>query len=487
MRTPRKDAQPQRSHFSHPVPTLELAASVDLQRVISSIHSSFSSSLSSTLTSALPVYSSNHVDSIVSRKHVLLNELSQSCVQLGAAEHSNKALLSQVDALRSQEMDTKRELLRCREELQDKRDELRDARCGLQDAIATIESLQSELAIVSTSQGAVSLSVQGADAETRLAHECAERERQRKDLALHNVEEYKAYISELTEQLGAQQRTMQAAEEALVTARAEGEREAAGRRRDQASFAEQLAQLRDEQTETRCDIQHEFGLATQRLGVLERERDCLAAECEVLRDLSSGDRATAEGECLRLRECLITQSDWHRTYALQKEEDLAAVRSELAQAQALCDALLQRKEEALRSLGDEHESVQSLQQRLEAMAMELRMGEERLSSAGFEFACVCEERAMLQQRAEDAEAQIADARNRLTALQSVKEQLQQQTLALTTLDLQRQQEMCELQEDTDNYSLQARACRDAVQLKDALLQVRQCPHKLDPIHYSPIF
>ena len=308
---------------------------------------------------------------------------------LGLAEDKQQQLAEQLTEARKQESDTKQQLQQTQDQLAD--------------ATAAIESLRHELVQLASQRDTKSLTASAADAESRLVYEELTREKALCEQALQNADELKAYSSELREQLDVEQRQYEELQDASRVLRDDLDRERLARSREQVSFKGELDRLGAEQKAIRGEVEAEFQAALAQLQKAERDRDTAMAEADVLRDLSHNDHASAEAEVQRLRESLVTQSTWHKEHIAAKELEMDTLRVELNEARSTADKLLQRKEEALRTLGDTQETSESLQSVIDGLRAELRLCEERLSSAGFEFACVVEDREELDRRLKDLE------------------------------------------------------------------------------------
>jgi hypothetical protein len=116
----------------------------------------------------------------VTKKHVLLNELSRSCVLLGIAEEKQQHMV---------------------EQLEEKTRALKSTEESLHDAEALIESMRYELTLLATQRDTTSLTATAADAETRIAYDEVARERQLREQALENTQELKVFIGELRDEL----------------------------------------------------------------------------------------------------------------------------------------------------------------------------------------------------------------------------------------------------------------------------------------------
>lgn len=425
--------------------------SVDLHRVLGALGS---------LGGVSSLYQQSiSVDSIVSKKHALLNELSKSCVMLGIAEDKQQQLAVQLEESLRAEQQTKQLLCETQERLQD--------------ATSTIESLEHELTILATQRDTTSLTASAADAEARLAYEEVARERTLREQILTNTEDCKLYINELKEQINIEKRAYATLLDDSRTVREDLEAERAARCRDQKSFGSDLERLQSEQNTIRADMEREFENAIAQLKQAEQERDSAQAETEVLRDMAHSDKSSADGEAARLRESLLTQSEWHKEYAATKENELFNLKAELKEMRSTADLLLRRKEEALRSLGDSQEDSESLAASIERLRNDLESAQKQLAAVSFEKCCVSEENASLlgqlqalESRQAALEDEVAMAAQTFSAQRATIDRLLSD---LSLLREERLQEQDVAERDLRDSHLKLRTAIEALSAKEAQL------------------
>jgi chromosome segregation ATPase len=150
----------------------------------------------------------------------------------------------------------------------------------------------------------------------------------------------------------------------------------------QENMQSEIALIRREQSERRAETAAALELMSVEKIQLEKERDSLAIELEVLRDMSGTDKASLDVERARVKEAMTVQQGLHMTKMLEKEdilyklqEDYATLMDELVLVQKvnarLKDDISQAeaaREISLRELSE----VKELKMELEAHNADLR-------------------------------------------------------------------------------------------------------------------
>jgi hypothetical protein len=325
----------------------------------------------------LPLYSTAEMDQVMSKKHTLLNELSQSCMLLGQAEEREK----QFTVLQSR-------VVHLEAEARERGEALENAQQVVETNAFKIKALETELSVVKGERA------QELDSLRSYREEAARLQRGNDDL--------QARLTEASEK---------ASRSALQCNQLQSELQQSEERWSQITRA-----AKDETAAAKANA---HSLA-QRLQAAERDRDQSLAELEVMQEMATTDKHSAASEFARLREAMASQQYLYKEQLVKNNEELSAAKRELSDSQA-----------GLATFKELHSQIEDdkaqLQARLQAAAAEASELASKVSAYEQDLRTCQEELSYQKKQTADAQSQLQQLQMQLVVSNSEHGMLSDQT------------------------------------------------------------
>lgn len=239
---------------------------------------------------SLPYYSMTEMNQVMTKKNDLLNELSISCMLLGQAEER---------ANMSDKLQTQNQILQ--EKVKSLELDLHSTKCQRDSILDRHGKLEAEVLLLKAQKcndDSVVLELQAKINAGEVKSRELEKHNQQQCLEIEHLKKI--------------------AVDASNTCKFEKHQI-----EEQCKHFEQLVQEKETILKSNID----------KLNFIENERDMYAAEIEVLREVIDSDKRKAEAECLRLRDNMIAQQEWHTQRLVTCDTEMVNLRKEFQDLQ----------------------------------------------------------------------------------------------------------------------------------------------------------
>ena len=335
----------------------------------------------------LPIYSREDMLHEQDKVKLLLQELSETCMRLGASD--------------SQFIEAERELAEVK--VSEAREREKSAK--LQSALATVTGRLDDLGM--------ELGAERADRDAWAARASAAEEENQ--FCRGEFEALQKQCEELEEEyLQYRQRTE-------MQDREEGE------------FEQQLEDVRRQYDSLRSEMESIVCKVRAEKVEIERERDIALAELEVMRDLSGSERKSIDKEKSRIKEALNTQQALHMQRILESEEECYQLKTEcselkvkLDKASSQCAQVQSAKLTLETKLKASEEKENESRRRIDHLEAELTKIRGELESVSAENRARKNECSSLRDSRTDLEGKLETARRSLQNMKQASESQEQQ-------------------------------------------------------------